>query len=173
LIKIKQTRVVIYFFLIMIILTQLAFAGMTELPDSVLEETVGEGLAITITGPARIIIPDNTSIGFQTGSGPTAGILSLTDMTVSNCRIEPIISSGEKVPLTVEVGIDSTDPCIPDGTGYIEIGLPSVALLTDSFSAEFATDNNMSVTGVDKLFGISYSSADISLYSGTVIIFPH
>ena len=135
-------------------------AEMNKLSDTELEKTIGAGLAISFTGD--IIVDLTGDISFATGTGD----VSLSGMALSDCRIEPLLYDGDIHPLKIDVAVDNSDPCIPDGTGYINVDLPSISLITGVFSADLATDD-------DKLFGLSYSTANLSLYSGNIKIFAH
>ncbi len=152
-------------------------AEMKKISDAILDKTVGSGLALSITGEIGVSFPDGSSFSFTTGSGNTAGSISLTDATISNFIIKPIVSvnSGMQEPLKIDVKTASgfSEPGMADGTGFINIDLPSIGFLTDAFSADFATDNDMSDSDIDKFVGISYNSANISLYSGNIKIFAH
>ena len=168
-------------FIILISVAIPASANMTVLSDSILEQTIGEGLQISFTGNIGITVPNGTAIGF----GTTNGFVSLSSSTLSNCRIlnsfeydddnnitTPDITINNPLKLSTNTG-DGSDPCIPNGTGYINIEMPSLSLKTDSFSADLATDNNMSVSGIQKIFGLSYSTAQLNLYSGEIKVFAH
>ena len=153
-------------------------AVMTVLTDSILEETIGEGLQISTTGQIGIDIPDDFSIGFATGSGGTAGLVSLSNATLGdNCRIEfefthDTVAYNDPLKIDVKTS-DGTEAGIADGTGYIDVDLPTMALKTTTFSVDLATDNTMADNDIQKLFRLSYSQGDISLFSGNIKIFAH
>ena len=166
---------IIFLIIFLIFLADNSPAEMKELSDIVLEKTIGAGLAISSTGEIGIEITGNISVG--TGTGGTTGYVSLSGIALSECKVEFLftvdtVTYNDPLKLEVLVG-DGTDPCIPNGTGYFNVDLPTMSLKTGTFSVDFATDDDMSLTVTDKLFGLSYSEADISLYSGTIIVFPH
>ncbi len=173
--KYAFSNLCIFFISLIIVSAISANADMSPLPDSILEKTVGAGLQISFTGDIKVSYPDGSSIGVSTGSGSTAGAVSLSNTSLSNFRIEPLLYSGDKHPLIIDVKTASAflEPGMADGTGFINVDLPSLSFKTDTFSGDIATDNDMSDTGIDKLFEISYTSANISLFSGNFKIFAH
>ena len=144
------------------------------------------GIGITSTGELDISLPDNASITITTGSGAVL----VDNIEISNdCNITNAVdhdnnsgTADQKNPMTINVGtaVDRPadnfsdpdyDPCIPGGTGYIKIGLPSASLSASSWKFDMKTTN---ATGGNEahLFEIG-SSLKINIIQGEITVFPH
>ena len=173
----KSVYSVVSVFVILISLAIPTYADMTVLSDLILEETVGAGLQISFTGQFDLTVADQSGeLGTWLGYETNDNYFGFTNIGITDWLIKPIAypSSGDAQPLKLEVGeaVDGDDPCIPiGGTGYLEVDLPSVAIITGALTTNVVTYS--ATPGVQKAFNLSFASGDLSIHSGNIKIFAH